>query len=65
MENQAATLLFDELRNSLGKVIVNAFDRTYKKHKIDYDPDTCYEAADDILGIILVAAIQVFKKDEK
>lgn len=62
---ESAEILFHELRDSLGKVIVNRFHQTYEDHKVDYDPDTCYEAADDILVIILAAIIPLFKDKNK
>jgi predicted outer membrane protein len=38
-----------EARDRLGKVIIKAFDKTYRDHEIDYDPDTCYEAAELVI----------------
>lgn len=42
-----------EIRKKLGLAILKAFQRTYDKHGIDYDPDTCYEAADEVIALVL------------
>jgi hypothetical protein len=38
-----------QLRLELGRVIVRRFKKTYEEHGISYDPDTCYEAAQDVM----------------
>lgn len=41
-----------EIRTKIAKAIMRAFDRTEKAHGITYDPDTCYEAADEVAAVI-------------
>lgn len=41
-----------ELRTEIGRAIVKAFNRTYDKHGCDFDPDTCYEAADEVIAML-------------
>jgi hypothetical protein len=45
--------LSDDLRGRIGFAISERFNITYEKHGIDYDPDTCWEAADDVIAILV------------
>jgi hypothetical protein len=40
------------LRLDIAEAIVRAFERTYDEHHISYDPDTCYEAADEVIAVL-------------
>ncbi len=39
-----------EIRQTIAKAILKAFERTYKNEGCSYDPDTCYEAADEVIA---------------
>lgn len=41
------------LRKEIGLAIVKAFNRTHEKHNINFDPDTCYEAADEVIAVLM------------
>jgi hypothetical protein len=40
------------IRGEVARAILAAFEETYDKHGIDYDPDTCYAAADRVVAVI-------------
>jgi hypothetical protein len=41
------------LREVIARAVVRAFERTYREHGCSYDPDTCYEAADEVIGALV------------
>lgn len=43
----------DEIRSKIGEAILNRFEITYQVHGVNYDPDTCWEAADDIIAVLV------------
>lgn len=43
----------DRLRTDIRLAIVRAFERTFKDHGCDYDPDTCGEAADEVIALLV------------
>lgn len=42
-----------DMRAVIAGAIVGAFERTYRAHGSSYDPDTCYEAADDVIAELM------------
>ena len=40
------------LRDEVAQTILARFKETYEKHGVDYDPDTCHEAADDVCALL-------------
>lgn len=42
-----------DLRTEIGLAILKAFERTYSKYNVNYDPDTCYEAADEVIALLM------------
>jgi hypothetical protein len=41
------------MRDKIAKAIIKRFEETYKNHGVSYDPDTCYEAADEVIFILM------------
>lgn len=46
-------------RSEIAAAIVGAFERTYREDGINYDPDTCYEAADAVLAVVALRAAEL------
>jgi hypothetical protein len=44
-----------DLRKVIGTAIVSRFQESYEKHGTSYDPDTCWEAADDVAAALVEA----------
>jgi hypothetical protein len=43
----------DALRRDILAASARPFDRAYKLHGADYDPDTCGEAADEVIALLV------------
>lgn len=43
----------DALRRDILGAIARPFDRAYKRYGTDYDPDTCGEAADEVIALLV------------
>lgn len=44
----------DDIRTQIGKAILKAFEEDYQRfgHDANYDPDTCYRAADHVIALM-------------
>ena len=45
------------LRELVGKTMLARFEESYRKHDASYDPDTVWEAADDVLAALAGALL--------
>ena len=50
MRRSAAT---KPLRERLGLAIFKAFEADYQAHGTNFDPDTCYRAADEVIALLV------------
>lgn len=47
----------DTLREVVGKAMLARFEESYRKHNVSYDPDTVWEAADDVVAALAGALL--------
>lgn len=43
----------DKLRTRIRMAIVSVFEEQFQKNKVDYDPDTCGRAADNVIALLV------------
>lgn len=49
----------DDLRTKLGKAIMEAFSDAYYQHGENFNPDTCYAAADHVVALLVTELLDV------
>lgn len=46
------------LRQAVGRAIIDRFEQSYREFGVSYDPDTAWEAADDVMAVLAAALLE-------